>query len=387
MALLPRVLTVDSTGMIARSVRAAIDLSGRAVIQTDVPSAAEALDEAARGSFQVVVAAGQLDGGLSGVELAAQLHNLQPGLAVLILGDEDERAAHTAHAVQAPLGAGFVYLRRPLDAQHFTRALLAGLDGASMTPAASAYAPAELEREIGPVPPIDTKVALRIVDSLLTDVGAMAVILASRTGQVLIERGAVGYLDREQLTGVLLPMVTTTIEMGKLVGGHASALQFYDGETYDIFVLSVGLHHFMCLVFDGQIGVRQFGAVNRFGRRAAEDLIALLGANAFIIEYITPPAPREGEAGVIADDEPLEPTAVRAEEWEQTEMPEPEPVRLEPIEALDLSLFDPNQLASLDENEAESLFDPDTLAEIANETRRDRGPLSYEEARQLGIVP
>lgn len=387
MAFLPRVLTVDSTGMIARSVRAAIDLSGRAVIQTDVPSAAEALDEAARGSYQVVVAAGQLDDGLSGVELAAQLHHLQPGLAVLILGDEDERAAHSAHAVQAPPGAGFVYLRRPLDAQHFTRALLAGLDGASMTPAVSAYAPAELEREIGPVPPIDIKVALRIVDSLLTDVGAMAVILASRTGQVLIERGAVGYLDREQLTGVLLPMVMTTIEMGKLVGGHASALQFYDGETYDIFVLSVGLHHFMCLVFDGQVGVRQFGAVNRFGRRAAEDLIALLGANAFIIEYITPPAPRDGEAGVIADDEPLEPTAVRAEEWEQTEMPEPEPVRLEPIEALDLSLFDPNQLASLDENEAEALFDPDTLAQIANETRRDRGPLSYEEARQLGIVP
>jgi hypothetical protein len=237
------------------------------------------------------------------------------------------------------------------------------------------------------VPPIDTKVALRIIDSLLTDVGAMAVILASRTGQVLIERGAVGYLDREQLTGLLLPMVTTTIEMGKLVGGHASALQFYDGENYDIFVLSVGLHHFMCLVFDGQIGVRQFGAVNRFGRRAAEDLIALLGANAFIIEYITPPAPRENEAGMTADEEPLEPAAVRAEEWEQTEMPEPEPIRLDPIETLDLSLFDPKQLASLDENEAEALFDPDTLAQIASETRRDRGPLSYDEARQLGIVP
>ena len=36
---------------------------------------------------------------------------------------------------------------------------------------------------------------------------------------------------------------------------------------------------------------------------------------------------------------------------------------------------------------ADDLFDPDKLAEIANETRRERGPLSYDEARELGIIP
>ena len=111
----------------------------------------------------------------------------------------------------------------------------------------------------------------------------MAIVLASRAGEILLERGAVGYLDREQLTSALLPTVKTTVDMGQLVGGQPSALHFYDGDRYDVFVLSVGFHHFMCLVFDGQIGSRQFGAVNRFGRRAAEDLIALLGMSAFAI--------------------------------------------------------------------------------------------------------
>ena len=62
-------------------------------------------------------------------------------------------------------------------------------------------------------------------------------------------------------------------------------------------------------------------------------------------------------------------------------------MRLEPIADLDVGLFEKDLLENLDENLADDLFDPDKLAEIANETRRDRGPLSYEEARQLGIIP
>jgi hypothetical protein len=60
---------------------------------------------------------------------------------------------------------------------------------------------------------------------------------------------------------------------------------------------------------------------------------------------------------------------------------------LEPIPDLDLSLFDKKALEDLDTSLADDLFDPEKLAEIANETRRERGPLTYDEARELGIIP
>ncbi len=145
-------------------------------------------------------------------------------------------------------------------------------------------------------------------------------------------------------------------------------------------------------MFDGAIGNRQFGAVNRFGRRAAEDLIALLGINAFTL---TPAAPEPEQHHTrvkpkpeAPEEAPVEPLIERAEEFaEQELLPEPEPVRLDPIEDLDLSLFDNKALASLDLSAADDLFDPDKLAEIAAETRHERGPLSYDEARELGIIP
>jgi hypothetical protein len=250
---------------------------------------------------------------------------------------------------------------------------------------------------MGAIPPLDMKIAERVIDTLLIDVGAMAIVVANRGGDVLLERGAVGYLDREQLTGALLPMVKTTVEMGQLVGGRQpSSLQFFDGDRYDVFVLSVGFHQYHCLVFDGQIGGRQYGAVNRFGRRAAEDLIAMLGINAFTITPVTPETEKTRRLVVepAAEAAPVEahPLIERAEQWatpadEPSLLPELEPVRLEPIEDLDVSLFDRQAFESLDISLADSLFDMDTLAEIANETRRERGPLSYDEARELGIIP
>ena len=97
----------------------------------------------------------------------------------------------------------------------------------------------------------------------------------------------------------------------------------------------------------------------------------------------------ETQTSVVEEAEQvIEPMAVRSEEWgEETKPPEPEPLKLDPIENLDVNLFDQKQLDTLDASAADDLFDPDKLAEIANETRRDRGPLSYDEARELGIIP
>ena len=227
------------------------------------------------------------------------------------------------------------------------------------------------------------KLRAPIIDALLTDVGAMAIVFAARTGEVLLERGAVGYLDREKLTNALQPMFGTTIDMGDVVGGQTRTLHFYDGDEYDVFVISVGLHHFLCLVFNGEAGNRAFGSVNRFGRRAAEDLVALMGASAFMVER--PPVEEEKPRRRLRPQPEEEADEVfQPLERAETTYEEPEPLQLDPIENLDLSIFD--DLEALDLGDADDLFDPDKLADLAKDDGRIGGPIDIDQAEGLGIL-
>lgn len=383
MSSLPRVITVDPTWTIARIVRAATDLLDLSVIQVDVPGGSEALDEARGGGANLVVTAWELYDDVRGLELALRVKQTSPGTAVIILADiNDPESLDDETQAESP----FLYMHRPVDLAKFLGALIAGLKGEDIFQAVQSPAPAAPLMAHGPVPEIDAGNARSIIDRLLADVGAMAIILASRDGETILERGAVGYLNREQLMNALRPMVTTTIEMSDLVGGQASSLQFYDGEDKDVFVFSVGLHHFLCVVFDGQAGSRQFGLVNRYGRQAVQDLIALLGASAFVIERAPrAEAPSRQDKKVARKlktvvDEPLEPVIERP----VVRAPEPEPLRLDPIKDLDFSILD--KLGALDAAQADDLFDPEKLAEMANKSS-GRKAVSFDEAMELGVLP
>ncbi len=377
----PRIITVDPTGTIARIVRAAMDLVGRQVILIDMSSGREALEEIKSRPCQLVVTNVELDHDIKGYQLAIEVRQANPNTHVIILADVDDPDLDPEDIVGSP----FVYLHRPVDIHQFLRVLIAGLDGddifAALQPPQSDSGTPQV-RDMGDVPHLDVEAARVSIDKLLSDVGAMAIVLANRKGEVLLERGAVGYLDREKLTGALLPMVITSIDMGELVGGRSSTLQFYDGEDYDVFVLSVGIHHFLCLVFDGAAGNRQFGAVNRFGRRAAEDLIVLLGTSAFVIQKPKPPQveKKSKQAAAQPVQEVFEPIA-RAE----VKVTEPEPFRLEPVGDMDFSIFD--QLQNVSSDAANDLFSLDSLAELASETMRAGGPIDFDKAQQMGIMP
>jgi DNA-binding NarL/FixJ family response regulator len=388
---LPRIITVDPTWTIARIARAAMDLMDRAVIQVDVPSGTDALEELSRGGAHMVITALEIGDDMKGFELALRVKQTAPETGVVILADiDDPESLDEETAADSP----FVYMHRPVDIQRFLQVILAGLNGENLFTALAAPAAATATVDRGPVPAMDKNKSQQILDTLLHDVGGMAVVLADRNGEVLMERGAVGFLNRIQLTTALIPTVNTTIEMGDLIGGQPNVVQFFDGEDKDVFVFSVGLHHFLCVVFDGQAGARQFGIVNRYGRKAAEDLIALLGANAFIIEKARPvvkeeaaPAPtRPGKKGKRATEEAekIEPIIERVTE---PKVPEPEPLKLDPIENLDVDIF--KQLANLDESEADDLFDPEKLAEIAEQQALSKkgGPISRDVAEELGIIP
>lgn len=384
MVLSPRVITVDPTGTIARIVRGTLHLLDRPVVLSDIATGADALEEVGRGC-NLLITTWEIDTEMRGLELALRAKQRSPEVGVIILADADEPADLDEETIT---NSPFLYLTRPLDPHLFLRLLLAGMDGKDLREAASASSGAAAQiADLGPVPSMDANIARGIVDQLLRDLGAAAIYLASRSGEVLLEVGAGGYVNREQLTHALLPLVNTQMEMKSVVGGQLSALQFYDGDEHDIFVLSVGLHHFMCAVFPGDAGGRQLGAVSRYGRRAAEDLAAVLGANAWMIA--PPPAQEEAPRPVTKKRSTQEQDVIQLEKATGFEKPaeapaEPEPaLQLEPIQNLDIDkLFG----QKVDASSLDDLFDPEKLEEIAKQSGK-RGAIDFEQATQLGILP
>jgi DNA-binding response OmpR family regulator len=392
MASTPRILTVDPSWTISRIVRGAMDLIDRAIIQIDVPSGIEALEEINRGGINLVITDLELSPDLKGFELALRVSQSSPETAVIILANVDDPEQLDDEVAEA---SPFVYMHRPVDVHQFSRVMIAALEGKNLKEAIAEPASATTTLNFGPVPALDLNVAQGIIDTLLSDLGAMAIILSTRAGDVLMGRGAVGYVNNDKLSKALTPLVMTNIEFRELVGGQSSTLQFYDGDTYDVFVLTVGMHHFMSIVFDGQAGQRQFGPVSRYGRRAAEDMIALLGATAWMIQPAAPtidadaPSRKSGKTKPIVVEEEPEVIALAKADFgpkvEETQPAEPAKLFAEPIADLDLSIF--NEIGKLDESAADDLFDLDKLGEVASQQSGKGNALSYDQAVELGLVP
>ena len=85
--------------------------------------------------------------------------------------------------------------------------------------------------------------------------------------------------DREA-GGVVGPGLLRAGMVGPLVGGDAWAMHYYDGERLDVFGLALGVHYFLCLIFEGT-NRGAFGPVMMYGRRVADQIIQMLGPAAY----------------------------------------------------------------------------------------------------------
>lgn len=386
---LPRILTVDPNGDAGRLVRGVVALSHQPIVQTDVPNATEALAELGRSPYHLLVTAEQV-GDASGYDLAQHVSTQAPEIGILLLTGEDDYADD--------LVGNIAVIRRPFDPHAFVRAILAGINGQDMTAAQHEKTHATSIPDFGPAPRLDIAAVGKIVDGLMREIAPLRTILATRSGEILIERGSEKRLDRDHMTQALLPAMQSTIQMGAVVGGRISVLSFYDGDSYDIFVLTVGYHHFLAVVFDGKHGGKQIGAVRNYAQRAAQDIAALLGGEAYALGggMATNGRARAHRAGRTSTPVPppaqVQDAQVAAANIESVVLtPAPAPasegaprLQLEPVENFDPALLD--QLDALNSADADALFDLDTLAEIAKDPGRDGGALTYDEARRLGIV-
>ncbi|MCA9907588.1 MAG: hypothetical protein KC519_02990 [Anaerolineae bacterium] len=372
--------------MSARLVRAAIDLTDQIVIQTDVPHSTAALSELNLNPYQLVVCAVRLyEDEVDGYAFVQQIMPHLPDTAIVLIGEDGDS--------DAEFDGNAVMMRRPLDPQQFFRVFQYALQGRDVRSALNGQSPAQaaLLDDAGHIPVLDLAAVSKIIDVLLRDIAPLSLVLATRAGEVLLQRGTDKRLDGEQLAQAVLPATQSTIQVGHLTRGKGSSLSFYDGDHYDIFVLSIGYHHVLCLVFDGKGGSKLFGAVRSYAQRAAQDIIALMGEGAYNLNHTGVKKKNMRQSQVMDVVQEIEQAALlRAEhiddqlETAEVEAPAPQRLQLEPLDNFDPALLD--QLDGMDSSDADALFDLDALAEIAKGPDHNGGELTYEEAQRLGIV-
>jgi DNA-binding response OmpR family regulator len=398
MASLPRIITVDPTGNIPQQIRAALDLMDRLIIQIDVPGPNEALDELKRGGINAVIAAWTLGNGMQGWELAGKLKQINKDVAIIVFGDYDDTDLDEEMLEQSP----FVYLKRPFDIPQLLNVLKAALEGGDIKAALklpTGAVSAAIGGDLGAVPSINADSADKVLQGVMYDLNPIAAMVTGRDGSVVVGRTNTKEIDPERMAQLIASTATVTIDMREVIGGSTRALQFFDGDDYDVFVVSVGLHHFLVMVFDGKEGQKQMGPVNRFGFKRAEELIAVIGPSAFLI---MPSAPKEEaaaevrrkseQAKKVATQEIAVPELARAElgtakvETQEELTPAIQAV-VPQLEAIADADFNINDLfgADFDESAADDLFSLDAMEEIAADEGK-KGTLDFGKAQELGIL-
>jgi CheY-like chemotaxis protein len=375
---IPRIVVVDASPVIARIIHGALALLSRQYILIEVPTGEDAWQEVQRSEIALLVTAYRIPGEMDGIQLATRISHESLRTPVIVLAEESDPRPDPQALEEAP----FQYFVRPV-AEPFLRGLRIALDGEAAV-AAEATKPSP-EVDLGPIPPINVNKLRDIVVPLMRDVGAMGVILADRSGRVLVDQGATGYIDREKLAVIMGPAFARSADVSPLVGGNAWTMQYYDGERLDVFGLALGIHYFMCLIFEGS-NRGAFGAVTMFGRRAADQMIEIIGEAAYRLkEAEPPPPPKEPVAEVVQP-----PARKRRKTAEIKEAPAPaaetRPVEsaAEPVVAIDVdALF----RQSIDEGLAASMFDPEALSDLAASLTSDEEErVGYDEAIDMGIL-
>jgi CheY-like chemotaxis protein len=377
----PRIIVIDPTHDVIRIMHGALTLLNRQYVLIEVPTAEDALAEVQRTKVDLVVTAYNIPGSMDGLALATSISHESLGTPTIVMAEEDAPPVDEQIVNEAP----FQYFMRPV-AEPFLRGLRFALDGeAAVAGESQESAPAV---NIGPVPPIKVNDLRNIVMSLMRDVGAMGAILADRTGRVLVDEGATGYIDREKLAVILGPSFANAVEIGPLVGGNAWTMHYYDGERVDVFGLALGVHYFMALIFEGS-NRGAFGAVTRFGRRAADQMIEMIGEAAYAVRRPEArPAPREKEKTPVVAEAAPAPLPARKASTPRPEKVEPAPAP-PPSAAAALPDFDPDALfdQSIDEGLAASMFDPDKIGDLAAMMSAEEDErVGYDEAINMGIL-
>lgn len=398
----PRIIIIDKRQDTFHFVRSAMELLERRPRMVQVSAAEDALVELAGSNFDLLVTAQSLDFNGDGLEVALQAKRATATLPIIILAEStDDEPSDSDKSL-------FTYLRRPVMPESLLREIRIALEG----PEAVAHQPSQGEAPI-PVPEVEYGKLSPKVFELMSEVRAMAAVLATRAGKVIGYEGAAGYIDRDLIAAALGVAFGATIKVMSVIGEQPKLLSYYQGDKRDMFALAVGLHFSVILVFDGAAPTTALAAVRRFGTQTAADMVqiitpevaystkAVISAkpaeppnrrlrrirteeNATVISPVRPTPPPE----VIPSPRPIEPT-LQARRAPPAPVPAPAPMpEAKPIANFDASIFD--SLGSVDTSSADFLFSAEPITPgprpDPNNADGDSPRLSFEDAFMQGII-
>jgi len=334
----PRILLVDDERQVTRMLRSCLELSGLDCIVIDVLSGEEALLELGRGPVDLLVTDLKLPG-ISGLELLLKMRQLNPeARSILITGHPSEEARAQAHA----LGV-VAFLPKPIGTSYFLEAVDRAL---------ALSRPPEMPIKVHD----EGKAAMAEgLMAVLGELGAAAAYLVDESGQLVVQAGYLGDVD---LKAALTPL-TSAFRAGLTVSGLLGALlpsnfQYFDGDTYDVYLTNVGSFYGLLIVFDGKQDLSRMESIIRLGRKAADDMLSSLSRMA--PAEPAPPATSEGER---------EPPAETSAEGS-------------PVPDLD------SAARQIKPQDAEAFWSQ--AASSGNPLPGQDGAITYDQARKLGLI-
>lgn len=377
MASLPRILAVDPNNDIGDIVRGSMILLDRRFRFVEVPTANDALTELQMADFDLIVTAYSLPD-QTGVELAARAIRQSAGTAVIVLATANDPEVAPNTLANAP----YSYFIRPVGEQ-FLRALRIGLGEAVVAEEVAVGGNSALD--LGPIPDIDMKMLRDQTYTILRETVAMGAFVSDRHGRVIHSEGVTGYFDINACSAVLAPHFAGTVMMRDFTAGNAWSMQYFDGDDYDIVAMSLGLHYFIVLIYDGSKRVN-FGAVFS-GRKGTEAIADGLGTEAWA--YRRQVATRMTQTIAVPKVETGILTALDATDTEVESQPEepfvvaalPE-LKLEPVKDLDV---DKLVSQAVNEDAFDDLFSDEDFSQAGSFMVGDSS-VSFDEAMNMGIL-
>jgi len=335
----PRILLVDDQRQVSRVLRASLELSGREYLVSEVASAEEALAEMDRAPIDLLVTDLRLPA-MSGLQLVEQAKRVNPNLhTILISGNASEEVRRQAEA----LGV-VAFLPKPVGTNHFLEIVETALEVAEEQEAEGRQQELNLLRTQ--------------LDDLRRQVGAEATYLIDERGEVVVQSGEVSAPAIKDSLVPLMAALRAAQAVSTTLGTDSPAsFHHIDGETHDIYLVSVGEEHGLVIVHRGQQAAGQLGSVMHYGRRASEVLSVLLQDQAPAVE-----------PDMAAPAEPVE--------WEEV-VAEEKKVEIQPdqLEAA---------ASQVDAGGAEDFWEK--ASEESMKPEADQDSLTYEQAQELGLL-
>ncbi len=298
-----KILIVDDHFEMLDFLRSMLQLSNPDFEVSAVPSGEEGLLELHGSRFDLLISDVRLPG-ISGFELVRKARRLQADLPMLMITGY---ASAQGRKEAEQLGV-LRYFQKPLD----TDALLAAIHAAlheSPAPAtrrgdtkplgrAPQAVAAESEPEAaeglpaGDVEAPAAQTAARL-QALLSDTGAVDVLLAQADGQI-VQRAGGSSQPADHLARLLARSLQDSFELAQALGSaEPLTIQYQSGATTDVYAANVGRAHFLIMLFDAAARRGRIGTVWVFAQRAVKELRELLdepGAPAAAAPAEEPPA-------------------------------------------------------------------------------------------------